>query len=318
MKILVTGGAGFIGSHVIKALLDRGDEIVCFDNFNDYYDPQLKRDRIDVLLKDYQFEVVEGNISNKAKLEAVFESHQFDAICHLAAQAGVRYSIDHPDTYIQSNTLGTHNILEAARHHNVTRLVLASSSSVYGGNTKIPFSEDDPVNEPVSLYAATKRSNELEAYTYHHLYGLNIFALRFFTVYGPWGRPDMAAFKFVKAILNDEKIDVYNNGEMKRDFTYVDDIVAGVLASLDKCKGFEIINLGNHQPVELEQFISVIEETLEKKAEKNYMPLQPGDVLSTYADISKAQKVLKWEPTTNIEAGMRAFVDWYKDYYKIK
>lgn len=317
MKILVTGGAGFIGSFVAKKLADRGDEVVIVDNLNAYYDPKLKKDRLGFLSSYDNIEINELDIANYKDLEKIFTKHSFDKICHLAAQAGVRYSLENPQVYIDSNIVGTHNIFELARQFKVNDVVFASSSSVYGGNKKIPFSEEDKVDNPISLYAATKKSNELEAYTYHHLFGLNVFGLRFFTVYGPWGRPDMALFKFTKAISQDQPIDVYNQGKMRRDFTYIDDIVEGVVLSLDKVKDYEVINLGNHNPVELEEFISVIEEYVGKKANKNYMPLQPGDVIETYADTKKAKELLGWEPKTNINEGVKKFVEWYKSYYKL-
>ena len=315
--ILVTGGAGFIGSHVTKALMDRKDEVIIVDNFNAYYDPQLKEDRINKFLKGYSPKLYRASINNIDELRKVFAENKIDKICHLAAQAGVRYSLENPSAYIQSNIVGTHNLLELAKEFGVKDFVFASSSSVYGGNTKVPFAEKDPVEQPISLYAATKRSNELEVYTYHHLFGLNAIGLRFFTVYGPWGRPDMALFKFIKAIIAEHAIDVYNNGKMQRDFTYVDDIVAGVLAAIDNCKDYEIINLGNNKPVDLEYFIKLIEESIGKEAIKNYLPLQPGDVVATYADIKKAHKILNWKPKMEIEQGIKECIHWYKDYYKI-
>ena len=316
MVILVTGGAGFIGSHTIKALLDRGDQIVAIDNFNDYYDPTLKEDRINLFLQDYHFKLYRLDISEPEKLRVVFEENRIDKICHLGAQAGVRYSLDRPEVYIKSNILGTHNLLELAREFGINNFIFASSSSVYGGNEKIPFAEIDPVDRPISLYAATKKANELEVYAYHHLFGINAVGLRFFTVYGPWGRPDMAYFKFVDKILSGQTIDVYNNGKMQRDFTYIDDIVAGILATIDYCRGYEIFNLGNNQPVELETLIKVIENNLNKKAEKKYLPLQPGDVVSTYADIEKAKRILNWQPKIKIKDGIEKFIKWYEGYYK--
>lgn len=318
MVILVTGGAGFIGSQTAKALLQRGDQVVIIDNFNDYYETSLKEDRLKELLAEFKPVVYRLDLADFEKLSAVFNNHQIDKICHLGAQAGVRYSLTNPDVYIQSNIIGTHNILELARKFEIKDIVLASSSSVYGDNEKIPFVETDAVDKPISLYAATKKANELEAYTYHKLFGLNIFALRFFTVYGPWGRPDMAYFLFTKAILNSQEIKVFNQGKMKRDFTYIDDIVDGVLKALDQVTGYEIINLGNNQPVELEQFISIIERLLNKKANKTYDVLQPGDVVETYADISKAKKVLAWQPSTKIEDGLKQFIEWYRNYYQVR
>jgi len=312
--ILVTGCAGFIGYHATRALLERGDTVIGVDNFNDYYDTGLKEARITALGNQNKFTLHKINIEDKPALAKLFAKNKFDAVCHLAAQAGVRYSLENPDVYISTNVAGTHNLFELAREHKVPKFILASSASVYGGNTKVPFSETDAVDKPLSLYAATKRYNELEAHAYHSLYGLNVYCLRFFNVIGTWGRPDQALYKFTKAILADEQIDVYNNGEHKRDFTYVDDIAAGVLAAIDGCNGYEIINLGNHKPVDLEYFISLIEKSLGKTATKNYLPLQPGDVVETYADNSKAKKLLGWQPSTNIEQGVEKFIEWYKSY----
>ena len=317
MRILVTGGAGFIGSYVAKALLERGDEVIIVDNFNSYYDPKLKEDRVKNLLSSFNPKIYRIDIADFEELKKVFTENKFDKICHLAAQAGVRYSLKDPNSYIHTNIVGTHNILELAKEFAVKDFVFASSSSVYGGNEKTPFSEEDSVDKPISIYAATKKANELEAYTHYHLHGLNVFGLRFFTVYGPWGRPDMAYHMFAEKISKGEEIDVYNFGKMQRDFTYIDDIVSGVLSAIDKVKGYEIINLGNHQPVELEKFISLIEENLGQKAKKNYLPMQKTDFLINYADISRAKKILGFEPTTNIEDGLKKFVSWYKDYYKI-
>lgn len=330
MRILVTGIAGFIGSAVAKKLLERGDEVVGVDNFNSYYNPRLKEARIKDFLAgstparhDCRSGVSGGpaihrlDIADRPALESIFKSNKIDKICHLAAQAGVRYSLENPDAYIQSNIVGTHNLLELARHHGVSDFIFASSSSVYGGNQTVPFRESDSVDHPVSLYAATKKANEIEAYAYHHLYGLNCFGLRFFTVYGPWGRPDMALFKFTKNILANQPIEVYNQGNHRRDFTYIDDIALGVLAAIDRCRGYEIFNLGNNQPVELERFIAVIEGALGTKADKRYLPLQPGDVVETYADIEKAKHQLGFTPTTAIEAGIPRFIEWFKTYQEI-
>ncbi|MEK7167682.1 MAG: nucleotide sugar dehydrogenase [Patescibacteria group bacterium] len=316
MTILLTGIAGFIGSHTAKKLLERGDSVVGVDNFNPYYDPTLKESRIKELLAGFDFKLYRQDISDKEGLKKVFQESKIDKICHLAAQAGVRYSLENPDAYISSNIVGTNNLLELAKEFKIKDFVFASSSSVYGGNTKIPFSESDPVDNPVSLYAATKKANELQAHVYHHLYGLNCVGLRFFTVYGPWYRPDMALFKFTKAILAGEPIDVYNQGKHKRDFTYIDDVVAGIIASLDKCENYEIFNLGNNQPVDLEYFIQVTENGLGKKAVKNYLPLQQGDVLETFADIEKARIKLGYEPKIGIEEGIGNFLKWYNDYYQ--
>ena len=317
MKILVTGGAGFIGFHVAKALLKRGDSVVIVDNFNNYYDPKLKYARINQIKKNKNLKVYKIDISNSKKLEKVFKKHKFNKICHLAAQAGVRYSLKDPLKYEKWNNIGTLNILEMAKQYKIKDVVYASSSSVYGGNKKIPFSETDNVDKPVSFYAATKKTNELYAYAYNNLYGINCTGLRFFTVYGPWGRPDMALFKFVKNIIEGKTIEVYNYGKMKRDFTYVTDIVQGVIKSIDKPFSYEIINLGNNKPVELMKFINIIEKAVGKKAKKKMMEIQPGEVLITYADIKKAKKLLGYNPKTNIEKGVKEFVEWYKKFYKV-
>ncbi|MBU0459640.1 MAG: GDP-mannose 4,6-dehydratase [Nanoarchaeota archaeon] len=315
MKILVTGGAGFIGFHVVKALLERGDEVVVVDDMNSYYNPQLKIDR----LKQFEDKISFYRVSiwDFVELRKVFEKHQFDKVCHLAAQPGVRYSLENPFAYQRSNSLGMLNILELMREFNVKDLVFASSSSVYGGNTKVPFNVDDSVDKPISIYAATKKSNELYAHVYHHLYGFNCMGLRFFTVYGPWGRPDMALALFTKAIINDEPIKVYNYGKMQRDFTYVIDIVTGVLSALDKVNGYNILNLGNSKPVELIYFIQCLEKALGKEAQKEMVGMQQGDVHITYADIEKTKQVLGWEPQTSIEEGLVKYIQWYKEYYKI-
>lgn len=316
--ILVTGGAGFIGSHVIKSLCVRGDEVVIVDNFNNYYDSRLKRDRIKKFLSNLSFEMHEIDICDYGSLKKIFSNNVFDVICHLAAQAGVRYSLQNPFIYEKVNVLGTLNLLELAKEHKVENFVYASSSSVYGGNAKAPFSESDSVDKPISLYAATKKADELMAYTYHHLYGINCTGLRFFTVYGPWGRPDMALFKFTKAIMEGKPIDVYNHGKMERDFTYIDDIVDGTMRAIDKNSGYEIYNLGNNKPVELEYFIQVIEKNIGKIAHKKLLPIQKGDVPKTWADIEKAKMKLGWEPKVGIEEGVGRFVEWYKSYYKLK
>ena len=316
-SILVTGGAGFIGSHVAKKLVDDGYEVVVIDNLNDYYSPQLKKDRLQFILKkpDYVFEKVD--ISDFKSLKKIFEKYNFDAICHMAAQAGVRHSLKNPWLYEQSNILGTMNLLELAKDFGIDKFVFASSSSVYGGNTKVPFSESDRVDNPISFYAGTKRSKELLAHTYHHLYGIKITALRFFTVYGPWGRPDMAYFGFTDLISKGKQIDVYNHGKMRRDFTYIDDIVDGVVSALEKDFDFEIFNLGNNKPVELIKFIELLEEHLGMKADKRLLPIQPGDVAETWADIEKAKEKLGYNPQTTVEEGLKKFVDWYKEYNKI-
>lgn len=318
MKILVTGGAGFIGSHVASILLKRGDSVVIVDNFNNYYDVKLKRARIKQLKKYNNLEIYKTDITNLKALNLIFKKHKFDKVCHLAAQAGVRDSIDHPIKYEMWNSLGTLHILEMCVKYKIKNLVYASSSSVYGGNKKIPFSEKDDVSNPISLYAATKKSNELYAHVYNKIHGLKSTGLRFFTVYGPFGRPDMALFKFTKNIMEGKKIDVYNNGNMKRDFTYVDDIADGVIAAIDKIHNCEIFNIGNNRTVTLKYFISTIEKNVGKKAKKNLMPMQLGDVPATFADIRKAKKMLGFKPKTNIEEGIKNFVDWYKTYHGIK
>ena len=317
-RVLVTGGAGFIGFHVANALLEKGDKVFIVDNFNDYYNPKLKYDRIKQLKRSKNrknLKVYKLDISNYKKLEKIFKKNNFDKICHLAAQAGVRYSLKNPFIYEKSNSLGTLNLLELTKKFKIQDFIFASSSSVYGGNKKIPFSEKDKVDNPVSLYAATKKSNELYAYAYHHLYGLNCTGLRFFTVYGPWGRPDMGCFKFVKNIIEGKIIDVYNYGNMRRDFTYVGDIVQGILSALDKSEGYEIFNLGNNKPITLSNFISTIEKVTGKKAKKKMMSMQPGDVPVTYAEISKAKKILAYNPQTDIEEGLKKFVKWYNSYF---
>jgi len=321
MKILVTGGAGFIGFHVAKALLERGDSVVIIDNFNDYYDPKLKYDRINELKKgknSKNMKVCKVDISEYKKLEEIFKKHKFDKICHLAAQPGVRYSLKNPFRYELWNNLGTLNLLELARTYKIKDFIYASSSSVYGGNKKVPFSEQDDVSHPISIYAATKKTNELYAYVYHHLYGLNCTGLRFFTVYGPWGRPDMATFRFVENIIAGKPIDVYGFGKMKRDFTYISDIVAGVLAALDKVFPYEIINLGGDNPVDINYFIECIEKALDKKANKKMLPSQLGDLTVTIADQRLAKEKLNYKPKIRIEEGIKLFVEWYKKYKNIK
>jgi UDP-glucuronate 4-epimerase len=314
--ILLTGAAGFIGSWTCEALLKRGDRVVGVDNFNDYYDVTLKRDRVNKF-RD-KCAVHEIDITDIEALRRVFRDHKIDQVCHLAAQAGVRYSLENPFAYENANGLGTLNLLELCRREKVMSFVYASSSSVYGGNTKIPFSVEDPVDKPISLYAATKRANELAAYTYHHLFGLHCTGLRFFTVYGPWGRPDMALFKFTKALLAGEPIDVYNHGQMKRDFTYITDIVNGILASLDKNYPYEIFNLGNSQTVELSHFIACVARELGVTPRMNLLPLQPGDVPETFADIDKSRRMLGFQPAVRVEEGIRQFIQWYKSYYSAK
>jgi UDP-glucuronate 4-epimerase len=315
--ILVTGSAGFIGFHLSKFLLEKDFQVIGFDNFNNYYGVQIKEDRNKILEEFKNFKLYRADLVDRGAVQKVFAENKIDQVCHLAAQAGVRYSLEHPEVYIQSNLVGFFNLIDEAQKQKVENFVYASSSSVYGKNKKIPFSVKDPVDNPISLYAATKKSDELIAHVYSHLYDLPTTGLRFFTVYGPYGRPDMALFKFTKAILEDKPIEVYNFGKMQRDFTYIDDIVQGVYASLTKPFEYEIFNLGNHQPVELEHFISCVEKELGKKAEKNYLPLQPGDVPATYADIIETQEKLGWQPTTNIEEGIKKFIEWYRQYFKV-
>ncbi len=316
MKILVTGGAGFIGFHLAKKLSEKED-VVIVDNLSDYYDIKLKEARLEQIKDNVEFHKID--ISDFSSLKKIFEKYEFDLICHIAAQAGVRYSLINPWAYEKSNILGTLNIFELAKKFNIKKVIYASSSSVYGGNKKVPFSEEDKVDKPISLYAATKIANELMAHTYHHLYKIDMVGLRYFTVYGPFGRPDMAMFKFTKNIFEDKPIEVYNFGNMKRDFTYIDDIVEGTIKAINFCLNnddiCEIINLGNSKPVELNYFIELLEKEIGKEAKKNLLPLQPGDVLKTYADITKAKKLLGWEPKTEIEEGVKKFVEWYRDYY---
>jgi UDP-glucuronate 4-epimerase len=314
MAILVTGAAGFIGFHVSQTLLDRGDDVVGIDNINDYYDPALKRSRLAILAKRPGFTFYEYDLCNFDRMKGLFEKHRIKRICHLAAQAGVRYSITNPFVYQKSNSEGFLNIIELARHNTVENFVYASSSSVYGGNTKLPFSEADRCDNPISLYAATKRANELTANCYSHLYRLPCSGLRFFTVYGPWGRPDMALFLFTRSILEGRPIDVYNNGNMRRNFTYIEDIVKGVLIALDTPKACEIYNIGNNRAERLLDFIAAIERALGKKATMNFLPMQPGDVPETIADIEKLRR-LGYEPSTNIDIGIPRFVEWFQMYY---
>ncbi len=336
MKALVTGAAGFIGMHVAERLLARGDEVVGLDNLNDYYDPQLKLARLARLEPFERFRFVKLDVADRSGIEKLFAEERFDRVVHLAAQAGVRYSLINPHSYIESNIVGFMNILEACRHNPVQHLVYASSSSVYGGNEKMPFSEKDSVDHPASLYAATKKANELMAHTYSHLYGLPTTGLRFFTVYGPWGRPDMALFLFTKAILEERPIDVFNYGKMQRDFTYIDDIVEGVIRTLDRPAEpdpdfdpqnpnpgtsrapYRIFNIGNQGPVELMAFIGAIESALGKKAEKNLMPIQPGDVPATFADVQALTEWTGRKPRTSAEIGVANFVDWYRGYYGVQ
>ncbi len=317
MQILVTGGVGFIGFHTAKALLERGDNVVVVDNFNDYYDVNLKKARAKELEKFDNVEIIKADISDYKVMESIFKKSNFDKVCHLAAQAGVRYSLENPFAYETANALGTLNLLELCRHNNVKDFIFASSSSVYGGNERMPFSESDNVDTPISLYAATKKYNELQAHVYHHLYGLNCTGLRFFTVYGPRGRPDMALFLFTKAIIEGKEIEVFNNGNMKRDFTYISDCVSGVIAALDKSLPFEIFNLARGEQIELNAFIEEIEKNLGMKAKRKLLPLQPGDVPETSADISKAKDMLGYSPKVSVGEGIKKFIDWYKEYYGV-
>ena len=348
MKILVTGTAGFIGFHLANRLLERGDEVIGLDNINDYYDVNLKYGRLAVAgiekekieynkliqsnkYPNYKF--IKLNLEDKENVFKLFKEEKFDKVCNLAAQAGVRYSLTNPDAYINSNIVGHMNILEAVRHFGVKALSYASSSSVYGLNKKQPFSTDDNVDHPISLYAATKKADELMSHTYSYLYNIPTTGLRFFTVYGPWGRPDMALFLFTKAILENRAIDVYNYGNMQRDFTYVDDIVEGIIRVIDNPpKGnpnwdgrasesiapYKVYNIGNGSPVKLMDFIEAIEKTLSKKAKKNLLPMQPGDVPSTWADTTDLEKDLGYKPYTPIKEGIAKFIEWYREFYNIK
>ena len=333
MKVLVTGAAGFIGMHVALALLDRGDDVVGFDSLNEYYDPSLKRARLQQLDTRPRFCFVHDDVTNCGGVEALFARHRFDRVVHLAAQAGVRYSLINPHAYAQSNLVGFVNILEACRQHSIDHLVYASSSSVYGGNRKMPFAEDDGVDHPVSLYAATKKANELMAHSYSHLYGLPSTGLRFFTVYGPWGRPDMAIFKFTRAILSGEPIEVFNHGEMRRDFTYIDDVADSVCRVLDRppradpafdatprspavsSAPYVILNIGNHAPVPLLEFIEAVECAVGRTAIKVLLPMQPGDVPATYADVDRLERLTGARPNTPLPVGVERFVRWYRGYF---
>lgn len=327
MKYLVTGAAGFIGMHTAKALLTQGHEVVGIDNLNDYYDPALKQARLAQLAPFANFRFIKLDLADREGMAALFASEQFQRVIHLAAQAGVRYSIDNPMAYVDSNLNGMMTILEGCRQHKVEHLVYASSSSVYGNQQKVPFSEADLVDTPISLYAATKKANELMAHTYSHLYQLPTTGLRFFTVYGPWGRPDMAPWKFSKAILQNQPIDVYNHGKLQRDFTYIDDIVEGIVRIQDRIPAssdyptqlasnpyYALYNIGNNQPVALEDFINAIEQAAGKTAIKNYLPMQPGDVYQTYADVSRLSEATAFAPKTALLEGMQQFVAWYRSY----
>ena len=338
MKILVTGAAGFIGAAVSQYLINRGDQVVGIDNINDYYDVNLKHARLDEIKSSTAadlFSFIEMGVEERDKMAALFEEHKFDRVVHLAAQAGVRYSLENPNAYVDSNIVGFVNILEGCRHNNVEHLVYASSSSVYGANETMPFSEQHNVDHQVSLYAASKKANELMAHTYSHLYNLPTTGLRFFTVYGPWGRPDMALFKFTKAILEGKTIQVYNFGNHRRDFTYIDDIVEGVIRSLDNVAKpnenwdgsnpdpstskapYKVYNIGAQTPVHLLKFIETLESALSIEAKKELLPMQPGDVPDTYADVSSLVEDTGYQPSTDVETGVKAFVDWYRDFYKV-
>ena len=335
MHVLVTGAAGFIGSHLSHRLLDRGDTVVGFDNLNPYYSVALKQARLDRLLARAGFTAVQGELAETATVNQVFAGHRFDAVVNLAAQAGVRYSLQHPHAYTESNVTGFLNILEASRHQEIGHLVFASTSSVYGANTNMPFSVHQNVDHPLSLYAATKKANELMAHSYSHLFRLPVTGLRFFTVYGPWGRPDMALFLFTKAILEDRPIDVFNHGQMQRDFTYVDDIVEGIVRVLDRpaqpnpqwsgdhpdsatsSAPYRLYNIGNNNPVELLTLIETLEQCLGKVARKNMLPMQAGDVPATYADVDDLIRDVGFKPATPITEGVARFVEWYRSYYRV-
>jgi UDP-glucuronate 4-epimerase len=335
MKVMLTGAAGFIGMATALRLLERGDDVVGLDNLNDYYDVRLKNDRLARLTPQPHFRFVKLDVADRAGIAQLFESERFDRVIHLAAQAGVRYSLKNPHAYIDSNVVGFMNVLEGCRRSHVEHLVYASSSSVYGGNSRMPFSEHDRVDHPVSMYAATKKANELMAHTYSHLYDLPTTGLRFFTVYGPWGRPDMALFLFTQAILDGKPIDVFNHGRMQREFPYVDDIVEGVVRVLDRVASadpsfdamdpdpatsnvpYRIFNIGNHNPVELLDYIACIETAVGRKAKMNLLPLQDGDVPATYADVAALREWVAFAPATDIQVGVGRFVAWYREYFRV-
>ena len=340
MKVLVTGSAGFIGFHVAKRLMERGDTVIGFDIVNDYYDLSLKQARLDVLEETARstgagYDFIRENLADTEAVNACFDAHGPDRVIHLAAQAGVRYSLENPHAYVESNIIGFTNLLEACRHHATAHLTYASTSSVYGANTRMPFSEHDGVDHPLQFYAATKRANELMAHAYSHLFSLPTTGLRFFTVYGPWGRPDMALFLFTRAILAGEPIKLFNHGNHTRDFTYIDDIVEGVIRTSDKVAEpdpswnaadpdpstsnapFRIYNIGNNEPAKLTEYVEAIEAALDRKAVKEMLPLQPGDVPDTYADVSELVEAVGYKPATPVSAGVKAFVDWYLGYYDV-
>lgn len=324
--ILVTGAAGFIGFHVARRLLAEGRTIVGLDNLNDYYDPALKQARLDILRGHSQFSFVQADLADRPSIAALFEKQRFAFVVHLAAQAGVRYSIEHPHAYVDANLEGFVNVLEGCRHNECRHLVYASSSSVYGANTKLPFSVDDKTDSPVSLYAATKKANELMAHSYSHLYRLPVTGLRFFTIYGAWGRPDMAIFIFTKAIIEGTPIKLFNHGKMRRDFTHIDDVARVVLRLLDQIPGGDastaqvparVYNVGNHHPEEISHVVAVLEKALGRKAITDMLPMQPGDVVETFADVGDLMRDVGFRPQTSIEDGIRDFVAWYRDYYKV-
>lgn len=322
-KVLITGGAGFIGFHLSKKLLENNYFVVAIDNMNDYYDVDLKKARLDILKEYKKFSFYKIDISNKSDLLDLFDDNKFDIVINLAAQAGVRYSVDHPDSYILSNIVGFFNILECCRNYPVKHLLFASSSSIYGKNNSIPYKTNDNVDKPVSLYAATKKSDELMAYAYSNLYNIKVTALRFFSVYGPYGRPDMAYFSFTNNIINNKEIKLFNNGDMYRDFTYVLDVVEAVYRLLDKIPlkdglgvYYKVYNIGNNNPVKISYLVEILEKELGKKANIKYLPMQPGEVYQTYADISEIKKDISFVPNTSIEDGLHQFVKWYKEFYK--
>lgn len=335
MKYLVTGAAGFIGFHVVQRLCEAGHQVIGLDNLNDYYDVNLKLARLKVLEDESLFSFVKLDLADREGVEQLFAKQKFQRVIHLAAQAGVRYSIDNPMAYADSNLVGHLTILEGCRNNKIEHLVYASSSSVYGLNNKVPFATSDSVEHPISLYAATKKSNELMSHTYSHLYGVPTTGLRFFTVYGPWGRPDMALFKFTKAIINGDSIDVYNNGDMRRDFTYIDDIVEGILrvqniipqgnkdwqvetgSAAQSTAPYQLYNIGNGNPIKLTEFIESLEDSIGIKAEKNLMPMQPGDVYQTYADVDELFSATGYKPAMSVSKGVDNFVNWYRDFYQV-